>query len=40
MEMVKADTLEDVNVPEGEILIALAVKFGQTRLIDNRIVVL
>lgn len=40
VEMVKADTLEDVNVPEGEILIALAVKFGQTRLIDNMIVVL
>lgn len=35
VKAVKADTLEDINILEGEILIALAAKFGQTRLIDN-----
>jgi len=33
--VVKASTLENADILEGEILIALAVKFGQTRLIDN-----
>ena len=35
IEVVKASTLENADILEGEILIALAVKFGQTRLIDN-----
>lgn len=33
--VVKADDLSALEILEGEILIALAVKFGQTRLIDN-----
>ncbi len=35
VEIVDASTLEDVKNLEGEILIAIAVKFGNTRLIDN-----
>jgi pantoate--beta-alanine ligase len=35
VELVKADDLSALETLEGEILIALAVKFGQTRLIDN-----
>jgi pantoate--beta-alanine ligase len=34
-ELVDADTLRPVAQLRGEILIALAVKFGATRLIDN-----
>jgi pantoate--beta-alanine ligase len=33
-----ADTLEDIKKIRGKILVALAVKFGKTRLIDNIIV--
>ncbi len=33
--LVNAQTMEEVHTLEGEILIALAVKFGATRLIDN-----
>lgn len=35
---VDADTLKPVILLKGRILLALAVKFGQTRLIDNRVV--
>ncbi len=35
VSVVDARTLADVDTLKGEILIALAVKFGQTRLIDN-----
>ncbi len=35
VEVVKADDLTVLETLEGEILIALAVKFGNTRLIDN-----
>jgi pantoate--beta-alanine ligase len=35
IEVVKADDLTPLSTLEGEILIALAVKFGKTRLIDN-----
>jgi pantoate--beta-alanine ligase len=35
VEVVRADDLTAPETLEGEILIALAVKFGQTRLIDN-----
>lgn len=35
VEVVDADTLECVDILKGTILIALAVKFGNTRLIDN-----
>lgn len=38
IEIVNADTLEPVHAIENRVLIALAVKFGQTRLIDNVIV--
>ncbi|MDP4094635.1 MAG: pantoate--beta-alanine ligase [Bacillota bacterium] len=38
IEIVDADTLEPLNVVEKRVLIALAVKFGTTRLIDNVIV--
>jgi pantoate--beta-alanine ligase len=34
-EIVDADTLKTVNPLQGEILVAVAVKFGATRLIDN-----
>jgi pantoate--beta-alanine ligase len=33
--MVDADSLQPITDLEGEVLLALAVKFGQTRLIDN-----
>lgn len=35
VEIVDAATLENITVLKGSILIALAVKFGKTRLIDN-----
>ena len=35
---VDADTLQPVTPLRGTILLALAVRFGATRLIDNRIV--
>ena len=35
VEVVKADDLTALETVEGEILIALAAKFGKTRLIDN-----
>lgn len=35
VEAVAADTLQPVKLLEGEILLALAIKFGSTRLIDN-----
>lgn len=35
VEIVNTDTLKSVNTITGEILIALAVRFGKTRLIDN-----
>jgi len=35
VECVNADTLENIEVCKGHILIALAVFFGKTRLIDN-----
>ncbi len=35
IEIVDADTLKPVEVIEGRVLIALAVKIGRTRLIDN-----
>ncbi len=34
-EIVNADSLEEIETLAGKILIALAVKFGRTRLIDN-----
>lgn len=37
-EIYDADTLADVQEISGRVLIALAVKFGTTRLIDNLIV--
>lgn len=35
IKVVSGDTLEDLSKLEGNILIALAVKFGKVRLIDN-----
>ncbi len=35
VEIVNADTLQPVELLAGRVLIALAVRFGQTRLIDN-----
>ncbi|QXM06424.1 pantoate--beta-alanine ligase [Crassaminicella indica] len=35
VEVVDAENLEDIKILNGEVLIALAVKFGNTRLIDN-----
>lgn len=35
VEMMDADTLEDVREIQGKVLVALAVRFGKTRLIDN-----
>ncbi|GKX29580.1 pantothenate synthetase [Vallitalea longa] len=35
ISIVSEDTLEDINLIKGNILIALAVKIGNTRLIDN-----
>jgi pantoate--beta-alanine ligase len=37
LEIVASDTLQPLSRLQGEILIALAVKFGSTRLIDNRV---
>lgn len=34
-DIVNADTLEDIKVIQGRVLVALAVKIGNTRLIDN-----
>ncbi|HOM02811.1 MAG TPA: pantoate--beta-alanine ligase [Acetivibrio sp.] len=38
VEVVNADTLESIDEIKGKVLIALAVRFGSTRLIDNIIV--
>ncbi|HHV98540.1 MAG TPA: pantoate--beta-alanine ligase [Clostridiaceae bacterium] len=38
VEIVNADTLEEIEEIKGKVLIALAVRFGTTRLIDNVIV--
>jgi len=38
VSVVNADTLEDIDVIRGRVLIALAVKIGNTRLIDNAII--
>ena len=35
VSLVNSDTLEDLKNIKGKVLIALAVKFGKTRLIDN-----
>ncbi|MFZ5986209.1 MAG: pantoate--beta-alanine ligase [Bacillota bacterium] len=35
VEVINADTLEEIEILDGRVLIALAVKFGSTRLIDN-----
>jgi pantoate--beta-alanine ligase len=35
VSVVDADTLEDVRKAEGKVLVALAVRFGDVRLIDN-----
>ena len=35
VEMVNMDTMQPVDVVEGNILCAVAVKIGKTRLIDN-----
>ena len=38
VEIVDADSLKPVEIVQGRVLIALAVRFGRTRLIDNCIV--
>ncbi|MDY6913965.1 MAG: pantoate--beta-alanine ligase [Planctomycetota bacterium] len=38
IQIVDPETLKDVETPEGAALIALAVKFGDARLIDNMLV--
>ncbi|CDF57406.1 pantoate--beta-alanine ligase [Thermobrachium celere] len=38
IEIVNNETLKPIEKVEGEVLIALAVKFGKTRLIDNMVV--
>jgi len=38
VSVVNADTLEDIEIIKGRVLMALAVKIGSTRLIDNVIV--
>ena len=38
VSVVNADTLAELETLEGEVLIALAVKFGSTRLIDNELI--
>ena len=38
VSVVNADTLADLETLEGKVLIALAVKFGSTRLIDNELI--
>lgn len=35
ISIVNANTLEDIDLIQGEVLVALAVKIGKTRLIDN-----
>jgi pantoate--beta-alanine ligase len=35
VEIVDADSLRSIDTLEGEVLIAVAAKFGETRLIDN-----
>ena len=35
ISIVKADTLEDIRIIKGRVLMAVAVRFGSTRLIDN-----
>lgn len=35
VSIVNANTLEDLDLIQGEVLVALAVKIGKTRLIDN-----
>ena len=35
IELVDGKTLQTIQKLEGDVLIALAVKFGKTRLIDN-----
>ena len=34
----RADHLEIVEIASGEVLLAVAVKFGATRLIDNEVI--
>jgi pantoate--beta-alanine ligase len=38
ISIVNAETLENIKMLKGKVLVALAVKFGKTRLIDNIIV--
>lgn len=38
VEIVDAETLENIDSVQGNILIAVAVRFGETRLIDNVII--
>lgn len=38
VEILDADSLENVKRLEGKLLIALAVRFGKTRLIDNSVI--
>jgi len=38
VEIVDSETLENVDVIEGEVLVALAVYIGTTRLIDNIVI--
>lgn len=38
IEIVNADTLEKVKNIEGRVLVAIAARFGQTRLIDNIVI--
>jgi pantoate--beta-alanine ligase len=40
IEIVNNDTMKPIDVIKGEVLIALAVRIGKTRLIDNMLVVL
>jgi pantoate--beta-alanine ligase len=35
ISIVKAETLEDIRIIKGRVLIAVAARFGSTRLIDN-----
>lgn len=37
VEIVDTETMQQINVIKNKVLIAIAVKFGNTRLIDNRI---
>jgi len=38
VEVVHPETLEDLTLLEDRALVALAVKFGSTRLIDNTLI--